>query len=429
MPARSSYTVPLSPVIYAEPPALLNTRRKYRTPPGIVVPTLKARNIMFDRRVIRGSTYPFQPLGDVSPLYPQLTTPVTYTSTMIIIYEKTQCRFLAQVKPVEVQQHVPVKRKQRSSVQSWGRPQIVGPPPAVFGRKHEHVQTEQYLEELLEHPPSKDQSCQTLMLMDRPDSPIYVPAKTGIDVETQILPGELFDFDHEVLPILEVLIGKTLEQSLLEVLEEEEMAELRAQQQRFLARKCEERLKVGQLEEQERRLQEEVTRRTQEFRRACMDQTQAQERVAAAVLTRGYLRDLLPSVLSGLEDSGVVLDEVRVDVEEGFMPWLQEEVQAHMGIPKGGSEILREMIRTTLIERANVYKTLAEEEEEKEKEATRVRHEIGTEDQPVEGEGDKRTTPPSPQRIGQRSVTFKIPSVSSASSSLIPEETDELPRE
>nr|CAD7423112.1 unnamed protein product [Timema monikensis] len=395
MPARSSYTVPLSPVVYTEPPVPLNTsRRKYRTPPGIEVPTLRARNIMFDRRVVRGN--------------------------------EIHCSFIAQVKPVEVQQHVPVKRKQRSSVQSWGRPQLLGPPPAVFGRKHEHVQTERYLEELLEHPPCKDKSCQTLVLMDRPDSPIYVPAKTGIDVETQILPGELFDFDREVLPILEVLIGKTLEQSLLEVLEEEEMTELRAQQQRFLARKWEEQLKVGQLEEQERRLQEEVTRRTQEFRQACMDQTQAQERVAAAVLTRGYLQDLLPAVLSGLEDSGVVLDELRVDIEEGFMPWLLKEVQAHMGRPTGGPEILREMIRATLIERANVYKALAEEEE-KAKEATGVSQEIDTEDQPVDGEGEKPTTPPSsPQRILQRSVTFKMPSVSSASS-LIPEDTDELP--
>nr|CAD7403858.1 unnamed protein product [Timema poppensis] len=392
MPARSSYALPLSPVVYTEPSAPLNTsRRKYRTPPGIEVPTLRARNIMFDRRVVRGSTYAFQPLA----------------------------------KPVEVQQHVPIKRKQRSSVQSWGRPQLLGPPPAVFGRIHEHVQTELYLEELLEHPPCKDQSCQTLVMLDRPDSPIYVPAKTGIDVETQILPGELFDFDREVLPILEVLTGKTLEQSLLEVLEEEEMAELRAQQQRFLARKWEEQLKVGQLEEQERRLQEEVTRRTQEFRQACMDQTQAQERVAAAVLTRGYLQDLLPAVLSGLEDSGVVLDELRVDIEEGFMPWLQKEVQTHMGSPTGGPEILREMIRATLIERANAYKTLAEEEE-KAKEAKSVSHEI---DQPVEGEGGEPTTPPSsPQRIVQRSVTFKMPSASSASS-LIPEETNELPLE
>lgn len=41
---------------------------------------------------------------------------------------------------------------------------------------------------------------------------------------------QLFDFDLEVKPILEVLVGKTMEQSLLEVMEEEELANLRAQQ-------------------------------------------------------------------------------------------------------------------------------------------------------------------------------------------------------
>ena len=46
---------------------------------------------------------------------------------------------------------------------------------------------------------------------------------------------QLFDFDLEVHPILEVLVGKTVEQSLLEVMEEEELANLRAQQVRSLA--------------------------------------------------------------------------------------------------------------------------------------------------------------------------------------------------
>lgn len=41
---------------------------------------------------------------------------------------------------------------------------------------------------------------------------------------------QLFDFDIEVRPILEVLVGKTVEQALLEVMEEEELASLRAQQ-------------------------------------------------------------------------------------------------------------------------------------------------------------------------------------------------------
>jgi hypothetical protein len=35
--------------------------------------------------------------------------------------------------------------------------------------------------------------------------------KTGQDVETQIWDGELFNFDYEVEPMLQVLIGKALE--------------------------------------------------------------------------------------------------------------------------------------------------------------------------------------------------------------------------
>ena len=34
--------------------------------------------------------------------------------------------------------------------------------------------------------------------MDRPPTPLFVPAKTGADVSTQILPGDLFDFDRDV---------------------------------------------------------------------------------------------------------------------------------------------------------------------------------------------------------------------------------------
>jgi hypothetical protein len=45
--------------------------------------------------------------------------------------------------------------------------------------------------------------------------------------------GDLFDFDFEVEPILEVLVGKVLEQGLMEVLEEEELAAMRAHQEHF----------------------------------------------------------------------------------------------------------------------------------------------------------------------------------------------------
>ena len=59
--------------------------------------------------------------------------------------------------------------------------------------------------------------------MDRPASPLFVRAKTGVDVVTQILPGDLFDFDLEVEPVLEVLVGKTIHVAMLELMQEEEL--------------------------------------------------------------------------------------------------------------------------------------------------------------------------------------------------------------
>lgn len=96
-------------------------------------------------------------------------------------------------------------------------------PPAVSGRMHMDMQTEDFLEELTDKPIEIDAETQTQAFMDRPASPLFVPARTGQDVVTQILPGDLFDFDLEVEPILEVLVGKTLHVSMLELMQEEEL--------------------------------------------------------------------------------------------------------------------------------------------------------------------------------------------------------------
>lgn len=68
---------------------------------------------------------------------------------------------------------------------------------------------------------------------------------------------KLFDFDLEVKPMLEVLVGKTIEQSLLEVMEEEELANLRARQYAYEEIRNVELAEVQRLEEQERRHREE----------------------------------------------------------------------------------------------------------------------------------------------------------------------------
>lgn len=67
----------------------------------------------------------------------------------------------------------------------------------------------------------------------------------------------MFDFDVEVKPILEVLIGKTVEQALLEVMEEEELAQLWAHQHAYAELRNAELAEVQRLEEQDRRYREE----------------------------------------------------------------------------------------------------------------------------------------------------------------------------
>ncbi len=81
------------------------------------------------------------------------------------------------------------------------------------------IPTEALPEELTDPVPEAEVTAQTDAVMDRPPTPLFIPMKIGVDVETQIEAGDLFDFNFEVEPILEVLVGKAPEQGLREVME------------------------------------------------------------------------------------------------------------------------------------------------------------------------------------------------------------------
>jgi hypothetical protein len=83
----------------------------------------------------------------------------------------------------------------------------------------------------------------------------HLIAKVGVDVATEITEGELFDFDSEVQPILEALIGRTLQQALNEVIHEEEIAELKEQQAKMQATREAELAELRRMEDKEKKLQ------------------------------------------------------------------------------------------------------------------------------------------------------------------------------
>lgn len=60
--------------------------------------------------------------------------------------------------------------------------------------------------------------------IDKPPAPTYIPNPEGDDREVQVKDkdDDLFDFELEAEPILEVLVGKALEHAKMEVVEEYE---------------------------------------------------------------------------------------------------------------------------------------------------------------------------------------------------------------
>ncbi|KAF0699837.1 Aste57867_9613 [Aphanomyces stellatus] len=195
-------------------------------------------------------------------------------------------------------------------------------PPAIDGRQHMDIQTDNYLEELTDKVPEADVETQTEAYLDQLPVPQFVPQKSGVDASTQIEHGDLFDFDLEVAPILEVLVGKTLEVSVMEVLEEEEVKELRTRQEIFEQARNAELAEVQRLEAEAKRKQDEKTRRVEEEKARIVAQAELQEKLAARSFAKHYLADLHTSVFSSLVTSGHFQDPLEKEVDEQFMPYL-----------------------------------------------------------------------------------------------------------
>ena len=142
--------------------------------------------------------------------------------------------------------------------------------------------------------------------------------------------GDLFDFDFEVEPILEVLVGKVLEQGLMEVLEEEELAAMRAHQEHFEQIRNAELVATQRMEAAEMRKIEEKERRLAQERDRVQRERVVREKVAASTFSRGFLSGIVSSVFDGLVESGHFFDPVLREVETAFMPWLKEQAAEYL---------------------------------------------------------------------------------------------------
>ena len=219
-------------------------------------------------------------------------------------------------------------------------------PPPIGGRAHMDMQTDDVLEELTDKPIEFDAETQTPAMADRPPSPLFVRAHIGVDAETQITQGDLFNFDLEVEPILEVLVGKNMHTAMLELMQEEELAALRMQQEEFEGVRNIELAEVQRLESELRRRAQEKERRVAQERARLAAKRALEEKIAARSFSSSYLGSLHTGVFAMLTQEGYFYDPVRKEVEELFLSPVVRDVKRRADAYKAAEELAVELLES-----------------------------------------------------------------------------------
>lgn len=269
---------------------------------------------MYDRRVVRGSTH---------------------TSTIVPQTDMAE---------VQKQREAQRRRLQRAN-QTKKR---AGTPEPVAGRKNMDIQTDSYLEELTERAVEFEAETQTQFLLDRPPSPLFMPAKIGVDTMTQIEKGDLFDFDEECEPVLEVLVGKSLELSMMEVLEEEELESLRRHQEAFERKRNAELQEVQRMEAAEQRRQDEMKRRMQQQSAQREVDLITMRKVCSRAIGNATLSSIKDRTLSCLFDAGLFTDPMELAVTGNFMPQLLAMVSSEMSGRHDDSKLINSVVQKSV---------------------------------------------------------------------------------
>ncbi|KAA6399309.1 MAG: putative radial spoke protein 3 [Streblomastix strix] len=176
--------------------------------------------------------------------------------------------------------------------------------------------------------------------------PEYIPPPYGIDEATQIIETELFNFDYEVVPFVELIVGRTLEQSLQEMAEEDSLTEIRQRRDNYEHLRNAELAEIQRWEDTaERRAQERNRRNTQasveeKKRKKVQKQTWANDQARLAmqsISTTSRVRWIQTQ-------SSLFTNTTKNEVETIFFPWLNKQIGVLVDKKRVARSIARDIV-------------------------------------------------------------------------------------
>merc|ERR1712178_74625 len=154
-------------------------------------------------------------------------------------------------------------------------------------------------------------------------------------------------------------------QSMMEVMEEEELAELRAHQEEFVQLRNAELAETQRMEEAERRKFEEKERRLKQERERLQREQVLKDKVAAAAFAKNYMSGIESSVLDRLSKMAYFYDPVEREVETNFMPWLGDLAVEKLAKAQLSQTLANEAVEGAIKAGEEHYAAFVQMEEEK----------------------------------------------------------------
>ena len=186
--------------------------------------------------------------------------------------------------------------------------------------------------------------------IDKPPSPLFIPNEDGVVRSTQIEDGDLFDYDTEVEPILEVIVGKSLEHARMEVLEEYEIELMKKHKRNFTQKRDAELIEVQRQQAEFNRRKHEDDRRKLQARTQRELKRIAHEKYVCRLTSKRMLSNIRFDASSKLTDLGVFKDPSDISIHDQYLPWLFDTIQHSLHKEKSVDDMIESIFKQTVRE-------------------------------------------------------------------------------
>eukprot|EP00615_Pteridomonas_danica_P004477 CAMPEP_0114349310 /NCGR_PEP_ID=MMETSP0101-20121206/15442_1 /TAXON_ID=38822 ORGANISM="Pteridomonas danica, Strain PT" /NCGR_SAMPLE_ID=MMETSP0101 /ASSEMBLY_ACC=CAM_ASM_000211 /LENGTH=447 /DNA_ID=CAMNT_0001487831 /DNA_START=13 /DNA_END=1353 /DNA_ORIENTATION=+ len=197
-----------------------------------------------------------------------------------------------------------------------------------------------------------------------PEDPPFIPKKTGRDASTQMTSDDQpFNFDREVRPILTIVVNKTLEQALLEVEQEAELAAIAKDLKILETEHAAEAKRVANVEAATIALHKQKEERRLKERQRLDREAIAREKVASVRLMKQVWPDILESACLELETKGTWCDPTTAAIRSEVLPWLYSEVATNIDNSRNARALADTLIKSALTQQFELQKANEKEAE------------------------------------------------------------------